>query len=309
MPLQQLVEYFNQRFVEEQNLSCPPLNFREDRVEGECDGLWFGSILQPVHAHSDTTRIIALDASLQVLETPKPLGFFPDLVSAVRGGSLHDTVSALSRWGGPDLSDHRVIHLDRLSRTVHMLNFLVFSHEVRSLFLHVHPRHVLAVDKEHGAYFEEIILRCGLSTRRIVITLPVTQTYGGLLPLLLNRLRNYRDRGYATALKFEACFNRQRYPELLEQFTPDFVRFDWATLQTESVRNPSSLKATMRMLDRLRGRDTLILVEGIQTATDAEQVERLRPDAVQGQYYREADHSLLVQQAHGWRSHSHYGEI
>jgi EAL domain-containing protein (putative c-di-GMP-specific phosphodiesterase class I) len=294
MPLRQLVNYFNQRFVEEQNLTRPPLILWDERVEGESNQLRFGSVLQPVQAYPEDGRVIGLDASLQVLETLKPVGALPDLVSALREGSTHDTVSALSRWGESDLSDHRIVHLDRLSRTVHMLNFLVFSHEVRSLFLTVHPRHILAVDKEHGAYFEEIILRCGLSTRRIVITLPVTRAYHGQATLLLNRLKNYRDRGYATALRFEEAFNRQHYQEFLERFTPDFARFHWNNLQTGLARNPSLLKDRNLLLNRLRQRDTLIVVDGIHTAADADQVEHVRPDAVQGQYYRQSSPSLLV---------------
>ncbi|MGI9213863.1 MAG: EAL domain-containing protein, partial [Methylococcaceae bacterium] len=217
MPLQQLVAYFNQRFIEEQGLANPPLRLKGQVVEGQCDGVWFGSILQPVYQPTDVSRVIAYNAALKVVDEPAHMP--SSLANALASGSR-------TRSQDNEIPNHTVIHLDRLSRTVHMLNFLVFSHEVRSLFLQVHPRHILAVDREHGAYFEEIILRCGLSPQRIVISLPVNRAYCGQIPLLLNRLNNYRDRGYATALKFKDALGESGYTEILDQFAPDFISFD-----------------------------------------------------------------------------------
>ena len=278
MPLQQLVSYFNQRFSEEQGLSIPPLALNGQVVKGHCDGAWFGSILQPVYTHTDTPKIMAYDAALQVTpEARLTSGLFSALDRA-------GTESGASLWN--EIGDHTVVHLDRLSRTVHMLNFLVFSHEVRSLFLHVHPRHMLAVEKDHGAYFEEVILRCGLLPKRIVITLPVNRAYANQTSILLNRLRNYRDRGYATALKFEDNLEDARYLEFLTRFTPDFVRFDRSILEKRLKTNAPNRYGTSSLLEWIRQQDTQLLVEGIRTRHDAEIVDRLQPDAVQGDYFR-----------------------
>lgn len=266
MPLQQLVAYFNQRFIEEQGLVNPPLRLKGQVVEGQCDGVWFGSVLQPVHQTSDVSRVIAYNAALKVVE---------------EAGDIHPLSKEQS------LSDHAVIHLDRLSRTVHMLNFLVFSHEVRNLFLEVHPRHILAVDRDHGAYFEEIILRCGLSPQRIVISLTVNQAYCNQIPLLLNRLKNYHGRGYATALKFKNSLSESLYAEILDQFTPDFISFDGYWLEQHLTTLDMRRTRPSTLLARIRQHGIQLLVEGVTTRKDAEWVEQIQADAVQGEYYRQ----------------------
>jgi EAL domain-containing protein (putative c-di-GMP-specific phosphodiesterase class I) len=287
MPLQQLVNYFNQRFIEEQGLAGSPLRLRELRAEGRCEGLWFGSLLHPVYAYPEVSSLIAYDASLQVVETTGPTGLLPDELTLARAGSTHDSLSALYRRDDTgSTSERAVVDLDRLSRTVHLLNFLVFSHEVRSVFLHVHPLHILAVEKDHGAYFEEVILRCGLLPKRIVITLPVSRAYANQASILLSRLRNYRERGYATALKFEDDLEDASYLKFLNQFTPDFVRFERSILEKRLKTNTSSRARTSTLLERIHQKDTRLLVEGIRTPHDAEIIDRLQPDAVKGDYFK-----------------------
>jgi hypothetical protein len=46
MPLQHLVDCFNQRFIEENGLTEPPLAYDGQRVEGRFGGLAFTSRLQ-----------------------------------------------------------------------------------------------------------------------------------------------------------------------------------------------------------------------------------------------------------------------
>ena len=50
-----------------------------------------------------------------------------------------------------------IVYLDRLCRTVHMLNYLRQTDDDGCLFLHVHARHILAVPHDHGEYFEGLL--------------------------------------------------------------------------------------------------------------------------------------------------------
>ncbi|MGX2041034.1 EAL domain-containing protein [Methylocaldum sp. MU1018] len=268
MPLQRLVEYFNQRFTEEQGLSRPPLRLNGTRVEGNFGNLRFGSILQPVRLAESPALVIGHDASSFAPDTPN------DANSPFYGPAPDEA---------PD-----IVNLDRLTRTVHMLNYLPVAHEDGHLFLHVHPRHVLAVKRDHGAYFEEIIRRCGLSPRRVVITLPISPVYGRHLVLLLERLRNYRDRGYSTAVKFDDRLGEivlERYCiEFLYRFTPDVVRLDIRffprpTRDAENYRRRSSLLSAIRRLD------TQLLVEGVDSDADADLASLVRADWVKGSHY------------------------
>ncbi len=268
MPLQQLVEYFNQRFIEAQGLGYPPLRLNGTRVEGRFGNLRIGSMLHPVRLAESPPVVIGHDAS----------SFIPD--------APNDSNLPLPAPAADEPVD--IVNLDRLTRTVHMLNYLPVAHNDGHLFLHVHPRHVLAVKKDHGAYFEEIIRRCGLSTRRVVITLQVSPVYDRHLILLLERLRNYRDRGYSTAIKFDdragISFLERYCIEFLYRFTPDFVRFDTRffprlTRDAENYRRRSSLLLAARRLD------TQLLIEGIHSEADAELATLLQADLVKGSHY------------------------
>jgi EAL domain-containing protein (putative c-di-GMP-specific phosphodiesterase class I) len=268
MPLQQLVEYFNQRFTEEQGLTSPPLQINGTRVEGRFGSLRFGSILQPVRLAESPATVIGHDASSLIPDTPNS-----------SNPSFH---------GPPSEEDRSIVNLDRLTRTVHMLNYLPVAHEDGHLFLHVHPRHVLAVKRDHGAYFEEIIQRCGLSTRRVVITLQVSPVYDRHLVLLLERLRNYRDCGYSTAIKFDdragISFLERYCIEFLYRFTPDFVRFD-TRFFPRLTRDAGNYRRRSSLLLAIRRLDTQLMIEGIHGEADAQLATLLQADLVKGSYY------------------------
>lgn len=263
MPLQHLIDCFNQRFVEDGGLHEPPLVYREGRVLGRSGGAVFTSRLRPVRLGSKPSVIRGYDATLRVVEPATDaegaaLGLFAD-----------------------EAAD--IVNLDRLTRTVHMLNFLPISHEGGYLFVHVHPRHILAVKRDHGAYFEEIIVACGLSPRRVVISLTVNPGYTAQVGLLLERLENYRARGYATAIKFdiqaEEVFLERYCVEFLNRHRPDFVRFaSPAHVLGEECRRSALLRAIRRL-------DTRLLLEAVRDEADAALAESLRADCVQGDWY------------------------
>lgn len=164
MPLQDLVEYFNQRICDEQSLSTPPLFLNGGRVESRFGGLRLATEFHPIRWALTPSIVVGHDATLQA--------FQPET----------SETTAIKVFHTPDVDG--VINRDRLCRTIHMLNYLPIAHEDGYLFLHVHPRHVLGVKQDHGAYFEEVIFRCGLSPRRVVISVTLAPLYGSQLALL-----------------------------------------------------------------------------------------------------------------------------
>lgn len=284
MPLQHLIDYFNQRFIEEHLLKEPPLHYEGGRVTGRFGGSDFTSRLRPVRQGSAPTAVIGHDAATQV----EPAGLEPP------GTAFGDDV--------PD-----IVSLDRLARTVHMLNFLPVSHENGHLFVHVHPRHVLAVKRDHGAYFEEIIARCGLSPRRVAITLAVSPSYSAQLGLLLDRLKSYRARGYATAIKFDAplggAFLERYCLEFLYRHTPDFVRFECQAFNgAQSAASDGRRRASL--LWAIRRLDTQLLIEGVRDASEAQLADRLGADLVQGEWYEPCQWpgSTILDQSPLWQA-------
>ncbi len=278
MPLQHLVDTFNDRFIAENRLETPPLSFDGQRVHGRFGNLTFTSQLKAVRLHARPYLVTGHDTS--------PLVFTP--------ANSQDTARLLYGEEVPN-----IVSLDRLSRTVHMLNYLILDQAEGSLFLHVHPHHILTVKKDHGAYFEDIIRRCGLPLRRIVICLTISAVYESQLLLLLQRLKNYRDRGYSTAVKLDehvgSEFVERFCIQFLHRFAPDYVRFN-AGFFHKAYQDSNGHRRRSTLLSAIRHVDTQVLIGSVKSELDANLTRQLNPDYVQGSWYDESvafGHSLL----------------
>ncbi|UZR30227.1 EAL domain-containing protein [Methylococcus mesophilus] len=269
MPLFELVNCFNQKLKEEQLLSENPLELRGDRVEGRFGDARLSTELHPIRLTHAPSMVVGYDASLKAAQT-------------AASGDSTEQVYALADDGPP------VVNLDRLCRTIHMLNFLPIAHDDGSLFLHVHPRHILGVKRNHGAYFEDVIFRCGLSPRRVVITVQVTPVYDRQFVRLLEGVKSYRDHGYGTAIKFDEhsdhAFLERYCIEFLYRFAPDFVRLDTAFFARLKTR-PEWAKRSQSLPAVMRGLDTQFLLEGVEKEADAALARIVGADLVKGGYY------------------------
>jgi EAL domain-containing protein (putative c-di-GMP-specific phosphodiesterase class I) len=277
MPLRDLTEYFNQRISEEQNLAEFPLCIRAGQVEGRAGGLRLASEFHPIRRANIPSMIMGHDATLRA--------FAPDTSQSVAAKIFHLAEA------------EDIINLDRLCRIIHMLNYLPIAHENGSLFLHVHPRHVLGVKRDHGAYFEEVIFRCGLSPRQVVISVAISPLYDRQFTQLLDGLNNYRKRGYSTAIKFDEqsseTFEERYCIELLHRITPDFVRLG-GRFFSQLHRSEEDHERETSLLSVIYGLDTELLVEGIRDETDALLAGGLRPAYVKGDYYEQAETPLVA---------------
>ncbi|SNC60628.1 EAL domain-containing protein [Polynucleobacter victoriensis] len=66
-----------------------------------------------------------------------------------------------------------LMHLDRLCRTVHLLNFILGTSSDKKLFLNVHDGLIFAVVDNHGSAFRKVVDALGFSSKRVVIELPL----------------------------------------------------------------------------------------------------------------------------------------
>ncbi|MEY4684544.1 MAG: hypothetical protein RLZ25_1003 [Pseudomonadota bacterium] len=267
MPLSHLIETFNQRFIAENQLKKPPFDFKAGQVFGRFGNLTFTSEFRPVRQLSSLDHIRGHDTA--------PLIFSP--------ANLEGVTEGFGEEGVPS-----IVSLDRLSRTVHMLNYLLLGQENGSLFLHVHPQHILTVKKDHGAYFEDIIRSCGLSLRRIVVSLTLSANQDTNLSVLLDRLRNYRERGYAIAIRFDAHTTE----ELIEKFknhflhrlAPDHVRLSIGIFDRE-YQGRAGERQRQNLLSTIRQQDTQIHFTGIRSMEDLILSRELAGDYVEGAYF------------------------
>ena len=262
MPLRHLIATFNQRFATDNQLESFPFFYDGKDVNGRTGDLTFSTTLKPVRLHARPDQITGHEALSRIL-------------------SKNSTGSTFRSFD-------QVVCLDRLMRTVHMLNYLPLSDNSKDLFLPVNPSHLLTIKKDHGAYFEEIILRCGLPLRRIVISLNIGKALEPELPLLLERLSNYRNRGYSTAIRFDDSLNTVFLENFclhhLHRHTADFLRFNLRFFRA-SFAEYTGHRRRGALLRAIRHQDLQLVVAGVDCDSDAQAVESIFPDHVQGLWY------------------------
>jgi EAL domain-containing protein (putative c-di-GMP-specific phosphodiesterase class I) len=273
MPLQQLVEYFNDRLEQEHHAQFRPFILEKNSVYGLFGPVKIGSVLSPIRKTLSTSHIIGHAAQLSVSANQIPCDQYTiqEDLSAIVPDQISNTES--------------IVSFDRLSRAVHMLNYLPQSHLDEILVLDVDPRHILGVKEDHGAYFEEVIIKCGLQTENVAIALTVNNAYTRVYQTLLKGLSNYQRRGYRLMLKFDYQGLEKSAMELISRAAPDFVGLSAQNL--DRIRDSQLLEKLQQLntlVDSISAQSILLQVEDKKTASLA----RLANFAlVQGAYFEQ----------------------
>lgn len=273
MPLQQLVEYFNDRLEQEHNAGFRPFILRDGGVHAMFGPICIGSTLKPIRETLRTAHLVGHAAHLSVVpHTAQPL-------------QNQELENLLALEPAQNTQPESIINFDRLSRAVHMLNYLPQAHLDEVLFLEVDPRHILGVKEDHGAYFEEVIVKCGLQTRNVAITMTVNKIYARYYQTLLKGLQNYQRRGYRLALKFDYHTLEKPAIELIARAAPDFVGLSAQHL--ERIRDnklPEKLQLLNSLVDSVAGRSLMLDIEDKRSAALARQTGF---DLVEGAYFEQ----------------------
>lgn len=229
MPLTDLIRYFNAADSAGRSTLYPV----GERVEAWHDGLRLSSLFQPI-ADLSRQRIVGHQARLS---------------AALEDGQPVSLEQAYARQQSP--SD--VVHFDRMNRTLHALNFLAQRrHAGGYLQLTMHPRHLKAVQSQHGLVYEAILKRCGLGPEDIVLTVDAGEFSEN--PKLGDALINYRQRGYRLALD---ALRAEPATEALLALRPDLLLLP--------------LDANAVLLDSVRRLDIAVQLCGIETGRDIAQ--------------------------------------
>jgi len=277
MPLQQLVNHFNDRFEKEHHSSIRPFILENNLVTGIFGPIGISSAYLPVRQTADNAAIGGHIA--QLLVAPAAHGLQEGQVTEL-GNLVTDTVKE-------PVDFQAIINLDRLSRTVHMLNYLPYSHLGGVLFLDVDPRHILSVKQDHGVYFEEIIVKCGLTTKNVAISLTINNFYALHHAQLLDGLNNYRQRGYQIALNIGNLYTANGLVDLITKLSPNYLRVtvplaEEISSESGTIIWPSALKALKELQD-LSGGHTIL--QRVDRQDQAFIVSTVGFDLVQGNYY------------------------
>lgn len=148
--------------------------------------------------------------------------------------------------------DEEFVHLDRLVRTLHALNYL--TRPTRgNLLLRVHPRHILCVPANHGLAFEEILRPCGLFPDQITLEIDTDAVENSAH--FIDAIASYRSRGYNIAV---SNFGRT-------QLDFGFLRAIQADIVKLSPILLGSSHPVGRIINNIHKLQARVLIDGIDT--------------------------------------------
>ena len=282
MPLEHLVEYFNDRLGREHRSSFRPFVLENGKVSGLFGPIRINSSFTPLRQTLKPTMIVGHTAQITVASNKTQHLYANEIENLLANNSVKAT------------EFESIINFDRLCRTVHMLYYLTLSHLQGVLFLEVDPRHILGIKQEHGAYFEEVILRCGLETKNVVIVLAVNSQYARYYQELINGLENYRRRGYqlalnfdylAQALKFDNLLQESEVFDLIAKISPNYV-----SLSARNMEDQMHDETLLAKLHQLSAQVASVGGQSILQQIDEKKSHLLARnsgfDLVEGGYYR-----------------------
>jgi len=273
MPLQHLVEYFNDRLGREHHSSFRPFVLKDGKVSGLFGPIRIDSSFAPLRQALKPTVIAGYKAQISVAPNKTQHLYANEIETLLANNSV------------PATDFESIINFDRLSRTVHMLNYLTLSHLQGVLFLEVDPRHILGIKQDHGAYFEEVIAQCGLETKNIVIILTVYTQYARYYRELINGLDNYRRRDYQIALNFNYLAQESHAFDLIARISPNYV-----SLSARNLEDQVHDDTLLAKLQQLKTRVAAIGGQSILQQIDEKKSDLLARnsgfDLVEGGYYR-----------------------
>ena len=178
MPLTELMNYFNDQLQTQARIRALPKTgfYKADNA------YWarFGSLILGTDFHV-----------INAWNKKNVLGYEAELVVRASTGNILDIDSIFNSLDSND----QIIHLDRLVRTLHSLNYLQkFDGQDHLLSLQVQPRHIVSVSDDHGKAFESILSDCGLKPERVILHTRLLDS--ATLSHFSKALGSYKNKGY-----------------------------------------------------------------------------------------------------------------
>ncbi len=172
----------------------------------------------------------------------------------------------------------KLVPFDRVSRTLHVLNFRQIYAENGLLFLNVHPKLLVSVNA-HGKVFERILHANSVPTDRVVI-----EIQEGLIEQdkqLTEAIDNYRDKGYHIAIdRFGSALS---HIDRLWKFAPNFVKLDLHLIQ--KTEHNSRVKQILPSLSKMiKDLGAQPIITGVETQAQLDIAIETGASLVQGYF-------------------------
>ena len=153
----------------------------------------------------------------------------------------------------------RLVKLDRVARTLHMLNHLQLP-EIRGLlFLNVHPK-LLATVNAHGKVFERILHNHSVPTHQVVIE--IQESAVEIDKQINEAVGNYRDRGYRVAI--DGFGGKHTNLDRLWGIEPDFVKLDQNIIR-DAENKPKVRTVLAKLIEIIHELGAEAIVQGIES--------------------------------------------
>lgn len=169
-----------------------------------------------------------------------------------------------------------LVRFDRLTRTLHTLNFLNMGADEALLFLNVHPDLLVAVHG-HGRVFEQVLHQHDVSTRQVVIE--INESAVGAERLLKEAVANYRERGYRIAI--DDYGKEHSNLERLWTLLPEYVKLD-ASIIHAAESNERLQRILPKLVEIIRDLGAEVVVEGIETRAHLDLARHAGASLLQG---------------------------
>jgi EAL domain-containing protein (putative c-di-GMP-specific phosphodiesterase class I) len=231
----------------------------DGRTLGLFDSYLLDSAFQPIFSLAHK-RIVGYEALLR----PKDID-----------GNQVSPLTLFSR----NMSPADLVFLDRLSRYIHVRNFMRLGDNVNWLFLNVAP-YVMIHGTEYGLFFRNMLEKAGLSTSRVVVEL-VEEPEAEFLALAKS-IDYYRDSGCLLAIDdFGAGHSNF---ERVWSMRPHIVKLEQGMIQ-RADRQASVRRMLPGIVELLHQSGALVLAEGIETVEQAVIMLESDVDFVQGYFF------------------------
>ncbi|MGM0594855.1 MAG: EAL domain-containing protein [Pseudomonadota bacterium] len=173
----------------------------------------------------------------------------------------------------------QTVTLDRLCRAIHLRNFQRHIQGNAWLFVNINPK-VVVGGRHYGSFFAQLLHSTGIPPQRIVVEILENAIQDEAL--LAETVDYYRDIGCLVALD-DFGAGHSNFDRII-RIRPDIVKMD-----TQMIRQAGHNRIARRILPNLvamlHEAGCLVLIEGVETETEALIALDANVDFVQGFYF------------------------
>ena len=152
----------------------------------------------------------------------------------------------------------KLVKLDRVARTLHMLNYLNLPVDKGLLFLNVHPKLLVSVNT-HGKVFEHILHLHSVPTTQVVLEIMENAVEAD--QQLIEAVENYRERGFQVAI--DNFGSRHSNLDRLWRLSPSFVKLDLSIIQ-QAQTDAKIRRVLSKLIEIIHALGAQAVIEGIE---------------------------------------------